>query len=114
MEKIINISGHDTPFKATAGTVRRYRQRFGRDLLVDMQSLSREVNSGQTLGVESLTIFENLAYTMAKHADPTIPDDPDEWLDAFDMFSIYFVLPEIIELWNLSQTPASEQKKKQD
>jgi len=36
---------------------------------------------------------------MAFHADPTIPGTIDEWLDEFDMFSIYEVLPEILELW---------------
>ena len=36
---------------------------------------------------------------MAYHADHTIPADIDEWLDQFDMFSIYEVLPQILELW---------------
>ena len=36
---------------------------------------------------------------LAKHADPTIPDSPEEWLDEFSTFSIYQVLPKIIELW---------------
>ena len=39
---------------------------------------------------------------MAKHADPSIPDTPEEWLDGFNAFSIYQVLPQIIELWGLS------------
>ena len=42
--------------------------------------------------------FENIAYIMAKHADPGIPDTPEEWLDEFNTFSIYQVLPKIIEL----------------
>ena len=46
----------------------------------------------------SLEMFENIAYIMAKHADPTIPDSPEEWLDEFSTFSIYQVLPKIIEL----------------
>ena len=33
------------------------------------------------------------------HADPSIPKTIDEWLDQFDMFSIYQVLPQILELW---------------
>lgn len=46
-----------------------------------------------------MEIFENVAYIMACHADPSVPDTIDEWLDQFEMFSIYEVLPEILELW---------------
>jgi hypothetical protein len=49
--------------------------------------------------IEDLEIFENVAYIMAFHADNTIPNSIDEWLDQFEMFSIYEVLPEILELW---------------
>lgn len=51
------------------------------------------------LEIEDLEIFENVAYIMALHADPTIPSTIDEWLDQFEMFSIYEILPEILELW---------------
>ena len=44
-------------------------------------------------------IFENVAYIMAYHADRTIPKSIDDWLDQFEMFSIYQILPEILELW---------------
>ena len=47
---------------------------------------------------DGLEMFENIAYVMAKHADPSIPDTPEEWLDGFNTFSIYQVLPQIIEL----------------
>ena len=40
-----------------------------------------------------------MAYVMAYHADHTIPGIIDDWLDQFEMFSIYEVLPEILELW---------------
>ena len=30
------------------------------------------------------------------------PDTPDEWLEQFGTYSIYQVLPEIIELWGLN------------
>ena len=60
----------------------------------------------------SLEMFENIAYIMAKHADPTIPDSPEEWLDEFSTFSIYQVLPKIIELWGLNVQTDVESKKK--
>ena len=47
-------------------------------------------------------MFENIAYTMAKRADPQIPNEVDEWLDGFNTFSIYQVLPQLIELWRLN------------
>ena len=49
-----------------------------------------------------LETFENIAYIMAKHADPSLPDTPEEWLDGFNTFSIYQVLPQLIELWGLN------------
>lgn len=102
MEKVINIDGKDVRFKATAATIRIYRQQTGRDLLLDMQSLQQETGTGETLSTNALSIFEDIAYIMAKQADPGIPDSADEWLDEFSMFSIYVVLPQIIELWQIS------------
>ena len=44
-------------------------------------------------------MFENVAYLMAKHADPQgVPSSPNEWLDGFDTFSIYRVFPVIQEI----------------
>lgn len=113
MEKVINIDGKAVPFKASAGTIRQYRARFGRDLLVDFSKLQKEADSGKTLTADTLNVFENLAFTMAKQADPSIPDTADEWLDGFEMFSIYAVLPELVQLWVSNQAPTVTQKKDQ-
>ena len=112
MEKIIEIDGKKIPFKATAGTVRRYRSAFGRDLMLDMKKLVTEYQKGENMDKLSLEIFENVAFVMAKHADDTIANNPDEWLDGFNMFSIWEVLPQIIELWQVQQMPLNELKKK--
>ena len=57
-------------------------------------------------------MFENIAYVMEKHADANVPDTPEEWLDGFNTFSIYQVLPQLIELWGLNvQTDVSAKKK---
>ena len=112
MERTINIDGKDVKFKATAATIRVYRANFGRDLLMDFRKLEEERASGKSLSVDALEIFENMAYTMAKQADPEIPATADEWLDGFGMFSIYVVLPELVELWQLSNLPTSTSKKK--
>lgn len=57
------------------------------------------------------SLFENIAYTMAKHADPQIPNEVDEWLDGFNTFSIYQVLPQLIELWGFNVQTDVEAKK---
>ena len=64
------------------------------------------------LGAEELDIFANVAYIMAWQYDNTIPSDPDEWLDQFDMLSIYLILPQIIELWGLNTEQLEKPKKK--
>lgn len=61
---------------------------------------SKEENSN--LDMFSLEMFENIAYIMAKHADSSISDTPEEWLDNFNTFSIYQVLPQLIKLWGLN------------
>ena len=64
------------------------------------------------LGIESLEVFENIAWTMAKHADPeNVPDSPDEWLEQFNTFSIYEVLPKLFELWGVNLEVQAESKK---
>ena len=63
------------------------------------------------LDLFSLEMFENIAYVMAKHADPSVPDTPEEWMDGFNTFSIYQVLPQIIELWGLNTQTDVQAKK---
>lgn len=109
MQRNILIDGKEIPFKATASTPRRYRQLFGKDIIVDMQSLSDASQKGE-YKVDDLEAFENIAYTMAKQADESIPD-VDEWLDGFDMFSIYTILPQIIDLWGVNQKTIEKSKK---
>ena len=76
------------------------------------RSKTRQIEEGSTLDIESLEVFENIAYIMAKHADPeNVPDNPDEWLEAFNTFSIYEVLPQLIELWGLNVETQAESKK---
>lgn len=48
---------------------------------------------------------------MAYHADSSIPNTIDEWLDQFDMFSIYQVLPENLELWGKNMATDIDFKK---
>ena len=127
MERALNIGGAELRMRASALIPRLYRFKFGRDLIKDMSQLEKaykkalSVKEGATdeerrdaeLSILDLTIFENVAWAMAKNADPNVPDDPGEWLDSIDgIFSVYEVLPEILELWtdglNTTSIPAKK------
>ena len=111
----IEIDGKQVPFKASAAVPRIYRIKFQRDIYRDLEALEKAVGKNEegasNLDLFSLEMFENIAYVMAKHANPAIPDSPEEWLDEFNTFSIYQVLPKIIELWGLNVKTDVEAKK---
>ena len=115
IEKVINISGKDVKFKSSASVPRLYRIKFKRDIFKDLTKLekaySKNANSDDDFQIDDLEIFENVAYIMAFHADPSIPKSIDGWLEQFDMFSIYQVLPEILELWGDNMITDIESKK---
>ena len=115
MKRNITIDGHEVPFKASAAIPRIYRMRFHRDIYKDLRDLEKGIDKNDpensNLDLFSLEMFENIAYVMAKHADPSIPDTPEEWLDSFNTFSIYQVLPQIIELWGLNTQTDVQAKK---
>lgn len=123
MRKMITISGIECEFKSSAAIPRMYRLKFGRDIFVDMEKLQKQVKKQEklkeegieessSLPIDSLEMFENIAFLMHKHGDPSQPSDIDEWLEQFDVFSIYEVLPEILEMWNLENKQTSTPKKK--
>ena len=111
----IEIDGQDVLFKASAAIPRIYRLKFQRDIYKDLRILEKSIGEGDeensNMDLFSLEMFENIAYTMAKHADPQIPNEVDEWLDGFNTFSIYQVLPQLIELWGLNVQTDVEAKK---
>lgn len=113
--KNVEIDGKQVPFKASAAIPRIYRVKFHRDIYKDLRSLEKAIGendeANSNLDLFSLEMFENIAYVMAKHADGSIPDTPEEWLDEFNTFSIYQVLPSIIELWGLNVQTDVESKK---
>ena len=115
MTKTINIDGKDVAFKASAAIPRIYRLKFRRDIYKDMADLEKSIDKNDeeasTLDPFSLEMIENIAYIMAKHADPSIPDTVEDWLDEFNTFSIYQVLPKLIDLWGMNVQTQAESKK---
>ena len=127
MERTVNIGGKDVRMRASALIPRLYRFKFGRDMIADMNRLggaykkatdlpedaSDDDREAAQLSAMDLTIFENVAYMMIKHAGEDVPDTPDQWLDSIDgVFSVYEIMPTILELWQYNQGTTSTPKKK--
>ena len=94
IKKIITIDGIEVPFKASAAVPRLYRLKFRRDIYKDFSALKTQVTEGDEnkseIGIESLEVFENIAYIMAKHADlENVPDNPDDFLEMQTARSFY-------------------------
>lgn len=114
--KKIEIDGQEVEFRASAAVPRLYRLKFGRDIYKDLRQLEKSVGDNDenesSLDLFSLELFENIAYIMAKHADTKgVPSEPDEWLEQFNTFSIYQILPELIDLWGLNVQTQVDAKK---
>lgn len=117
MEATVKIDGKDVRFKATAAVPLLYRRKFNRDLIQDIQSVAKAMKgkeiTGENLPLQALTMFECMAYIMAKHADPEMEaDSPEEWLEGFSTMSIYTLFPVIQALWAGNLERLEEAKKK--
>ena len=122
MIKTITVKGADgndvqVKMKADASIPRLYRIKFKRDIFKDLGDLGSRMEKAKTDGEQlsafDLEMFENVAFLLAKHADPdNVPSDPDEWLEQFSMFSITEILPQILELWGFNMQTMSIPKKK--
>jgi hypothetical protein len=115
LKKTVLIDGKEVEFKASASIPRLYRIKFRRDIMQDMIKLQKAYIKSETEGKEfeiiDLEIFENVAYIMAKHANTEVASDIYDWLDEFNTFSIYEVLPEILQMWALNEESQIESKK---
>ena len=117
LQKTVMIGDKEVRFRSSATIPRLYRIKFKRDIFKDLAKLETSYkkngggDEGSSLEIEDLEIFENVAYIMAYHADHSIPGTIEEWLDQFEMFSIYEVLPEILELWGTNLQAEVESKK---
>ena len=138
MKKTVIINGIECKLKSSAAIPRIYRLKFGRDIFVDMTKLQKQISAqeklvkelreqaeaegkefdeeeiGSSLPISSLEMFENIAFLMHKHGDPSQPSDIEEWLEQFETFDIYEILPEILEMWNLENRQLSTPKKKSE
>lgn len=135
MVKVIEIDGKKLTFKSSAAIPRIYRLKFKRDIFVDLNKIKKAVDAQRKLAKEkaedsgnedaveneevlesslppeTLDMFENIAFLMNRHGDPSQPNNIDDWLDQFEMFDIYKVLPEILDLWGEENLTSSSLKK---
>lgn len=116
MTTTVMIDGRAVSFKATAAVPRLYRLKFRRDIMRDMQEIDKAVKKAgdgeEAIPPHLLEVFENMAFIMAKHANPGMTQDTvEDWLDGFETFSIYEVFPQIFELWQLNTETLSSAKK---
>lgn len=129
MEKVIQIEeGRSAAFRASAFSPIQYNRLFpGRDFMRDMDAL-RSANDRakadegdeeaegeekkQFFDIEDYETFVRVSYTFAYQAlspSPRVSDEqqafrekyPDawDWIDDMNTFSIYQILPEIVDLW---------------
>lgn len=112
MTRTVNIGGKEVRMRASALIPRLYRVQFGRDMISDMRQLIKSYNKAvkawgkdvteeqrqdAQLSMMDLTIFENVAYMMIKHAGEDVPPTPDEWLDTADIsWERVFRFPQVI------------------
>lgn len=137
MQKIINIDGKDVKFKASASFVYRYKQQFGKDLLtlviplikraldtisvflaqkndakeIEAEKLITELNIGGAIEELEIVDLFNIIWVMAKTANKDIAD-PVEWYDEFDVFPVFDVARELLDIFLPSLFITEESKKK--
>lgn len=123
LKREIEIDGMRVPFRASATIPRLYRAKFKHDIFKDMAKLQRSYVESQAKNVnadadtdfefeiDDLELFENIAYIMAYHADNTIPPSVEDWLERFNVFSIYEVLPQLLDLWGENISTEVKSKK---
>lgn len=106
MEKTIEIDGKQIRFKSNGATPLRFKAQFQKDFFKEILKMiplaQLEGKDPKDIGVEDIEsinfeVFYEIAWVMAKTADPTIPE-PLTWLDEFDEFPIADLIPELQDL----------------
>lgn len=104
MEKTIIIDDKKINFKVNGATPLRFKAQFGRDYFKEIIKLAplakmsdKENFDIKDLEVLDFEVFYNMAWIMAKTADPTIPE-PIEWLEGFEEFPMADIIPELQDL----------------
>ena len=103
MEKTIEIDNKKVSFKSTAATPLRYKAQFGKDFFVDIMKLSSLDGFNpkkivlKKIDKLDFEVFYNIIWVLAKTANKKIPD-PITWLDEFEEFPLFDIIPELQDL----------------
>lgn len=111
MEKVVTIEGKKFGLKASAGTVRHYRDMFHRDFIVDMGNIEKEILENKTMNPDTSLIAENAIWLMAREYNPELPDI-EEWLDQFSPYFTFVAIVSVIEMWHENVAQMNKSKKK--
>lgn len=120
--KEVTVDGKTIRLGASGNTPFVYMNMTGRDINKDMNVMMsalqnvQAIQNGQIpMSMNEMEIFADLAYVMAYQGRDKAKDFPqsrDEWLDELDgCFTIYSMLPEMLELWGLNIVQSVEAKK---
>ncbi|MDM5333436.1 hypothetical protein QUF56_09375 [Ureibacillus composti] len=110
MEKTIEIDGKQVNFKTSGAVPKRYKTQFQRDYFRDLLGLGvtdldfenlTEKQKIEEIRKIDFDMFYNIAWTLAKTADNKIPE-PLTWLDSFETFPIFDILPQIQDMLTAS------------
>ena len=106
MEKTVIIDGKKILFKTNGATQLRYKAQFGQDYfkeilkMAPLERLSKKKKEeivAKDLEALDFEVFYNIAWIMAKTANPSIPE-PMAWLEQFDEFPMAEVIPELQDM----------------
>ena len=108
-DRALKESGVRAPGKSPAGD----------DAPEERQAYQKKLNEWRAAKVSAemealdTEVLENMAYVMARQADPSIPSTVEEWLDTLDItMSMYHILPDVMRLWVANEKTSSIPKKK--
>lgn len=110
MFKVVRIEGKNIPMKSNGSTAVLYSRFFNRNMLGDFFNLAKMIEDGREM--ES-NVIEQIAWTLAKTANDSIPDYMD-WLSQFESpMSIYESAKDIFSLVTSDIKSTQKYKKKQ-
>lgn len=127
IEKTVELDGKTVKLRSSALLPKLYRHDFGRDMVKDMRQLTKAYQKVKNLpkdateeeredaqySVLDLDIFANVSWLMLKYAGEKVGSSPDEWLESLNgAFSIYEILPAVLELWAKNNKTTSVPRKK--
>lgn len=111
MKKQVKLCGKTCTLENNALLPRRYRNQFGRDLIIDMQAMVN--NYQKDPSAFNPEVLENITWLMLKEAGEPVGETPEEWLAGIDdAFALYEVIGDVVELWGKGRETTSRPKKK--